>query len=134
MLRRFIAQMVTNVLPSHHPLAQICYLIGLLEADDFKLLPIQTYHYVADTFARELGAFHCRAVDCRVEVISRFNQCDLLGAGKKLRKLLLECEEFCSSLDWRSKKAVLVVWLLFDQGRCAEAEAVGNYALQYALR
>ena len=135
MFRTFIGQMAINVLPSNHPWCQICKLIGRASADDVRTLIGMIWKCSKDTFVSKLGPFHSSAIASEIEFLRKIQRVnDPRGATQRLRQLLVECEKVYGKSDYRSLSIALgLFWILREQGRYAEAVAVGESHLVLAL-
>jgi hypothetical protein len=135
MLRTFISQMAINVLPSNHPWCQICKLIGRASPEDVRTLSRNVWKCTEDTFASKLGPFHWRVIDSELDFLREIQTVnDPAGAERRLRQLFVECEKAHGKSDGRSLCIALNLgWSLNQQGRNAEAVAVGESQLALAL-
>ena len=135
MLRTFVSQMAINVLPSNHPWCQICKLIGRVSPEDFRALSRNVWKCTEDTFASKLGPFHWRVIESELDFLREIQTVnDPAGAERRLRQLFVECEKVHGKSDARSQCIALNLgWSLNEQGRYAEAVAVGEVQLALAL-
>lgn len=136
-LRTYLSQMATNILPKDHPWYQICQAFGMLDEESFEEVIIQSWKCAIDTWEECLGSFHANSLENRIDFISRVHGSkDLLEEEMMLRKLLVQVEQQTPSAYPKLVTRVMVNlgFNIVDQGKHIEAEKIGQAIISLAER
>ncbi|KAH6722305.1 hypothetical protein BKA61DRAFT_172799 [Leptodontidium sp. MPI-SDFR-AT-0119] len=136
-LRTYLSQMATRILPKDHPWYQICQAFGMLDVESFEEVIIQSWKCAIDTWEECLGSFHAISLANRVDFISRlYGSKDLLEEEMMLRKLLVQVEQQTPSVSPRLVHRAMVTLGLnvLDQRKYIEAQKIGQAIISLAER
>ncbi|KAG4437590.1 hypothetical protein IFR05_006929 [Cadophora sp. M221] len=136
-LRTYLSQMATKILPKDHPWYQICRSFGMLDIESFEEVIIQSWKCATDTWEERLGSFHTFTLDCRLDFINQvYRSKDLQEGERMLRKLLVQVEQQVPSVSPRLVTRVMMNlgYNVLSQRKNIEAEKIGQAIISLAQR
>jgi hypothetical protein len=136
MLRGYISQMATKILPKGSPWGEVCRILVILDAESFEGAIMESWKCIIDVWGECVGPFHASALDSHVMFIDRVHGSkDLLEQERMLRGLLAQVEQ---SPGISPMRVTTVLRSLGDnilyQGRDVEAEQIGLEIISRAQR